>query len=174
MNDTRAALVHKKLGEMIALDCQPLSIVEDIGFNHFVKALKPRYVIPSRKYLSENVIPKIHEGMKVELMKKVHSPGVTSYNFTTDAWSTTSAGESLLSLTAHWVQDNFVWASAVLHVATLEGSHTGALIAEKLEDMLSHWKISKETVHLVLRDNASNTERGMKDANMGALHIVFS
>jgi len=68
--------------------------------------------------------PKIHEGMEVELMKKVHSPGIVAYSFTANTWSTTSAGESLLSLTAHC---NFVYA---LHVATLEGSHTGALIAE--------------------------------------------
>ena len=46
--------------------------------------------------------------MKVQLMKKVHSPGVMAYSFTTDVWSTTSAGESLLSLTAHWVQGNIV------------------------------------------------------------------
>jgi len=166
INDTRAALVHKKLGEMIALDCQPLTIVEDIGFNSFVKELEPRYVIPSRKYFSENVIPKICEGMKTELMKKVHAPDVMAYSFTTDAWSTHSAGESLLSLTVHWVQSNFVRASAVLHVAMLEGSHTGALIAERLEDMLLHWRISKERVHLVLRDNASNMERAMKDADV--------
>ena len=30
INDARAALVHKKLGEMIALDCQPLTIVVSI------------------------------------------------------------------------------------------------------------------------------------------------
>ena len=72
--------------------------------------------------------------MKAEFMKKVHSPGVMAYSFTTDAWSTTSAGQSLLSLTAHWVQGNFVWESAVLQMATLEGLHTGALIAEKLDD----------------------------------------
>ena len=54
----------------------------------------------------------------------------------------------------------------MLHVTTLEGSHTGALIAEKLEDMLSDWKISKERIHLVIRDNASNMERAMKDADV--------
>jgi len=108
INDSRAALVHKKLGEMIALDCQPLTIVEDIRFNCFVKALEPRYAIPSRKYFSDKVIPKIHDGVKAELMRKVHSSGVMAYSFTTDAWSTTSGGESLLSLTAHWVQENFV------------------------------------------------------------------
>ena len=108
INDSRAALVNKKLGEMIVLDFQPLTKVEDIGSNCFVKALEPRYTIPSRKYFSENVIPKIHDGVKVELMRKVHSPGVMAYSFTTDVWSTTSGGQSLLSLTAHWVRGNFV------------------------------------------------------------------
>ena len=64
----------------------------------------------------------------------------------------------LVSLTAHWVQDNFVRASAALH---MEVSHTGVLIAEKLEDMLSHRKSSKESGHLVLRDKAFNMKREM-------------
>ena len=166
INDSKSTLLHKKLGEMMALDCQPITIVEDIGFNCFVNALEPRYAIPSRKYFTEKVIPNIYAGMKVELMKKVHSPGVMAYSFTTDVWSTTSAGESLLSLTAHWVQGNFVRASAVLHVTTLEGSHTGENIAGKIEDMLLSWRISKENVHLFLRDNAANMERAMKDAGV--------
>jgi len=31
INDSRITSLHKSLGEMIALDCQPISIVEDIG-----------------------------------------------------------------------------------------------------------------------------------------------
>ena len=57
INDSRAASLHKNLGEMMTLDCQPISIVEDIGFNCFVKAIEPRYTIPSRKYFSETVVP---------------------------------------------------------------------------------------------------------------------
>ena len=152
----------------MALDCQPISIVEDIGFNCFVKALEPRYSIPSRKYFSETVIPRIHDGVKAELMKKVHSSGVTAYSFTCDIWSTSTAGLSLLSLTAHWVVQSFERMSAVLHVMALEGSHTGMYIAEKFRDMLSNWNISKEKVHLVLRDNASNMERAMKDADLNS------
>jgi len=53
INDARAASVHKKLGEMIALDCQPLTIVEDIGFNSFVKEFEPRYTCMSS--LVENI-----------------------------------------------------------------------------------------------------------------------
>ena len=62
--------------------------------------------------------------MKAQLVEKMHSPDLTAYSFTIDDWSTTSAGESLLSSTVHWVQDNFVHASAVLHVANLEGSYS--------------------------------------------------
>ena len=166
INDGKSTLLHEKLEEMMALDCQPISIVEDIGFICFVNALEPRYAIPSRKYFTEQVISNIYAGMKVELMKKVHSPGVMAYSFTTDVWSTTSAGESVLSLTAHCVQGNFARASAVLHVTTLEGSHTTAQIAGKIEETLSNWQINKENVHLFLRDNAANMERAMKDAGV--------
>ena len=169
INDTRATSIHKKkMGEMMALDCQPVSIVEDIGFNGFVKAIEPRYTIPSRKYFSETLIPRIHDGVNAELMKRVHSPGVTAYSFTCDIWNTSTAGLSLLSLTAHWVAQNFERTSAVLHVMALEGSHTGMYIAEKINDMLSSWNINKENVHLVLRDNASNMERAMKDAGVNS------
>ena len=46
INDSRTASIHKKLDEMIAIDCQPVSIVEDIGFNCFIKAIEPQYTIP--------------------------------------------------------------------------------------------------------------------------------
>jgi len=50
INDFRVRAIHKKLGEMIAIDSQPLYIVEDPGFISFIKSLEPRYKIPSRKY----------------------------------------------------------------------------------------------------------------------------
>ena len=42
--------------EMIALDYQPVSVVEDVGFLRFVAALEPRYNVPSRKYMTETVL----------------------------------------------------------------------------------------------------------------------
>ena len=32
INDSRAQNIHTKMGEMIALDYQPFSVVEDVGF----------------------------------------------------------------------------------------------------------------------------------------------
>ena len=40
----------------MVLDCHPLSLVEDEGFTRLLKELEPRYSLPSRKYITENVI----------------------------------------------------------------------------------------------------------------------
>ena len=45
------------IGEMIALDCQPFSIIEDQGFVSLLNQLQPRYNIPSFKYFSATLIP---------------------------------------------------------------------------------------------------------------------
>ena len=162
----RAHAIHKKLGEMIAIDSQPIYIVEDPGFISFVKSLEPRYKIPSRKYFTEKVFPKIIKGVKVVVDKILHSPNVKHYSFTTDIWSTNTAYRCLLSMTAHWMSDGFERMSAVSHVTLLEESHTGNYICEKFCQMLLTWGINKENVHIVLRNNASNMGRAMTDANL--------
>ena len=57
-------------------------------------------------------------------MKKLHAPGVEYYSFTTDGWSTNVATHSLLSMTAHWIDQDFTKMSAVLGEKEIEGSHT--------------------------------------------------
>ena len=59
IHDARSECVHRKLGEMVTIDCQPYSIVEDIGFNRLVMTLEPQHHLPSWKvFLTEN-IPRI-------------------------------------------------------------------------------------------------------------------
>ena len=54
---------------MIALDGQPISVVEDPGFINLINSLEPRYKIPSRKYLTDNLFSRIITGVKAELNK---------------------------------------------------------------------------------------------------------
>ena len=44
-------------------------------------------------------------------------------SFTTDVWSSNVSSDSLLSLTAHWVSDDFQLISAVLQAKSLEEWH---------------------------------------------------
>ena len=108
-----AQKVTKKIGRMIALDNDPFSLVEDVGFLRLMQQLEPRYSVPSRKYVTEVVIPRIVVGFMNEVQKLLKE--VVWFSFTTDVWSTDVSSDSLLSLTAHWFSDLFERRSAVLH-----------------------------------------------------------
>ena len=47
INDPRAQRIHWRVTEMIALDSQPFSLVDDPGFTRLVHELEPRYSLPS-------------------------------------------------------------------------------------------------------------------------------
>ena len=149
---------------MIALDYQPFSLVDDVEFNHLVSALEPHHVIPSRRYITETIMPKLHENCKkgVECQHK----GVQHFSFTSDLWSTTVSVNPLMNLTAHWVTDDFVRKRAVLHAQSFEGSHTGDQIHRKFQDMLTHWGIQEHQIHMVLRDNGANMVKVLNDAGL--------
>ena len=55
INDPQASAIHRRLVEMIAVDCQPFLIVDDAGFQRLIHSLEPRYKIPSRKYIAKKL-----------------------------------------------------------------------------------------------------------------------
>ena len=80
---------------MIAIDCHPLSVTEDVGFTQVLKVLEPRYNCPSRKYFMECIIPKICAEIKEEVSKLVSSDEPV-VSLTTDIWSCSSNGMYIL------------------------------------------------------------------------------
>ena len=101
IKDIRAQRVHKFVMEMIALDNQSFLLVEDIDFERLLQVLEPRYTLPSRKYLIEKILPVVHDEVMSQVKSEIKE--VTHFSFTTDAWSTSFGGCSLLSLTAYWL-----------------------------------------------------------------------
>ena len=152
--------MHKAIGELISVDCQPISIVEDLGFERLMKKVKPNYVIPSRKYFSEKVLPEIHE----KVLKKVNEALGTAQNisFTTDIW-TNNANISFISLTGHCINKNFERTTIVLRVAPFPGSHTAMHITEVIENVIQEFKIPHYKIHAIVRDNGANIVRGVSD-----------
>ena len=59
INDHREKFVHIRVTEMIALDCQPYSVVDDYGFKALVRVLELKYQTPSQRYVCKIVIPSI-------------------------------------------------------------------------------------------------------------------
>ena len=162
INNSRAQRVHQLIAEMIALDSQPLSIVNYVGFTRLLRELEPRYSLPSRRYITETVLPKVYEEVRSGVRKQVD--GVSFFSFTTDGWTSDDGIANFLSLTAHWLTDDFERKSAILHVLPLEEAHTGEYLCHTFLQMLDGWNIKKNQVHLVLRDNAANMVKGMREA----------
>ena len=81
-NHPRMKELTYRLVVMIAIDLQPFSIVEDVGFRQLVAALEPRFSLPSQCYLSEVVIPaKVKHGI-TELLQSAKY-----ISLTTDIWT---------------------------------------------------------------------------------------
>ena len=92
--------------------------------------------------------------------------GVTDINFTTDIWTSDVSPMSMLSLTAQYVDKDFVLRKAVLHAQEGAGSHTAAAISMAFENM---FEIPKNKVHAVLRDNARNMTKVLEECGVTSL-----
>ena len=104
--------------------------------------------MPSRKYFTENVVPRIKQEINTRLAELIKD--VPFISLTTDIWSASLANDSLISMTAHWVNESFNRLSAVLHAQKIEGSHSCIAICHMLEAVLDTWNISKERIHLIM------------------------
>jgi len=149
---------------MIAVDIQPYSIVEDDGFKSLMSLMDPRYVLPSRKYFTEKVIPEMYDTVMASVQADIDKAKFVS--FTTDTWTAQTTTTSFMNLTAHWIDDSFARKSAILHCEKFDGQHTGGRLAEAILTMMNKWKIDKQRVHLVLRDGATNIVKAMRDADL--------
>ena len=77
---------------------------------------------------------------------------------TTDGW-TSRATESYITITAHFINDNWEMKNYVLQTRPMHESHTGANIAEVIKEAVQEWNIPQENDCIPLvSDNASNMD----------------
>lgn len=167
INDPRAQKVHKLIGEMIVLDLQPFSIVEDTGFRGLLNYAFPHYQIPSRKYIKENIVQDMYESARNKIQEEIDT--AKHLSFTSDGWTATTSNTSFLSLTANWVTDNYELKSAILRVTPFDVSHTANNISDCLKDTMQQYNIPNNKIHVIVRDNAANMAAGVAMAEYESL-----
>ncbi len=59
-----------------------------------------------------------------------------------------------------------------MHAQECSGSHTGAMICQAFETMFEQWRITKDRVHVVVRDNARNMVKAMEECGLASLGCV--
>ncbi|GBP87242.1 Zinc finger BED domain-containing protein 4 [Eumeta japonica] len=159
--DLRAKEIHKVVAEMIALDNQPISMLENNGFQRLMNILKSKYQIPSRKYMNEVVIPEVYTKVKNAVRAEIAKAKAIS--ITTDIWTCTNNLLAFLSYTAHWLDEEFGLQHRVLQMSHFRGPHTADNIRSVLSDLFVNWDIDTR-IHLVLRDNGRNVVKAINDS----------
>ncbi|XP_073344212.1 LOW QUALITY PROTEIN: uncharacterized protein [Pagrus major] len=147
-DSAKAKQITSKVMEFIALDDQPFSVVEDVGFRSLMKFMEPRYTLPSRRHFAEVFLPEIHNIVATHIHELL-ARDIAAISFTTDIWSSDVSPVSMLSLTAQRIDKDFNLIKAVLHSQEFTGTHSASAISGAFETMFQTWKIDKTRVHAV-------------------------
>ncbi|CAK1592037.1 unnamed protein product [Parnassius mnemosyne] len=160
VNDAKARKYHYLIAEMIALDNEPLSIVEKTGFTRLLEQALPRYKLPSRTYITQNIIPDIYDRIYEKIKNNMSSAFAISV--TSDIWTCLHNNASFLSFTAHWVSPEFKLEHGVLAMKPFLGSHSGENIAKELNTVANCWDLEHSKIHLFIHDSGANMVKGVR------------
>lgn len=162
INDPKSIKYHYLIGEMIALDNEPLSLVERVGFQRLMANALPHYKVPGRTYMTEKIVPDIYNRICAKIEASISQAAALSV--TSDIWTCQHNNESFLSFTAHWISPEFILEHGVLAMKSFPGSHSGINIAKELNAITERWNIPQSKLHLLVHDSGSNMIKGVRDA----------
>ena len=87
--------------------------------------------------------------------------GVCFFSFTTDTWSSDDGGASLLSL--NYCSLDYSCLCKTIYCIACTTSHTGEDMAKNTWTCCLNERLNHDQVHLVLRDNAANMVKAMRE-----------
>ena len=148
---SRKQKLDEALLNLIIIDAQPLSLVENEGFRAFVQLLDPTYVIPGRKALKQMLENKyrVAKDNAVAEIKKTSTVSLTS-----DMWTSINM-DAYLAVTCHYINEEMQLSTLLLGIKRFPCSHTAANIAEAKETLMAEWKI-RAKVKTLVTDSAAN------------------
>jgi hypothetical protein len=158
---SKTQMIDKQLMTMIVKEYQPFQLAEDVEFKKFTKMLNPGYSLPSRKTLSESLLPKIFNEVQVKVKQKIEkTPAVC---LTTDGWTSIN-NESFISITMHYIDENFELSSHLLECLKWNESHTAQNLKQLLLNKIEEWNLSNK-IAAITTDNAANIVKASKLCN---------
>ncbi|KAG7948001.1 hypothetical protein I3843_14G123500 [Carya illinoinensis] len=144
--------IRAALARMVIVDELPFRCVEGEGFREFVKALDPRFPIPSRFTV-------MRDCMRVFLrekdsLKKMFLTTKQRVCLTTDTW-TSIQNINYMCVTAHFIDNNWKLHKRIISFVRIS-DHKGATIGRELEECMLDWGIDK--ILTITVDNATSND----------------
>ena len=156
----RAKELTDAIGYFIAKDMQPVSVIQDAGFQYMVRTLEPRFQIPHRKTFMDRVLPSLYLKVKDTVMPC--TAAAEWFAITADCW-TSRANEAYIGVTFHTITREWELQHFVLENQELPEQHTAANIAEAMKNVLAQWGLDSSKLAGATVDNAANIQKAMVD-----------
>lgn len=131
---------------------RPLNIVTDSGLRELVHFLEPGYQFPSCRHISKLI--KLSYADAFDMLVKLLNSAAT-IALTCDGW-TSKATDSYVTITAHFISDQWQLLSCVVQCSQFDGSHTGERLAEMMHEAMRRFKIPDHKITVVVHDEAAN------------------
>ena len=105
---------------MVALDMQPMSVVEDEGFKKLISFLEPDYTMPCRKTVTSRVI-KLYQDCSAKIKRLLDQ--IMYVALTTDCWTSLTT-TSYMTVTCHYIDQEWQMQAHALATQNIEERHT--------------------------------------------------
>ncbi|XP_047028806.1 E3 SUMO-protein ligase ZBED1-like [Helicoverpa zea] len=149
----RVQQLDEQLVRMIAKGYHALRLVDEVEFRKFVEMLNPGYTLPTRKTLSESLLPKVYNKVLETVKKQIAKAAAVC--ITTDAW-TSCVHDGYIAVTAHFIDtETHKVCTVMIGCLEFEERHTSANLKGFLEAKFQEWNIS-QFVNVIVSDNAAN------------------
>ncbi|KAL0819743.1 hypothetical protein ABMA28_007791 [Loxostege sticticalis] len=161
----RAEKIDNQLMMMIAKEFHPLRLVEEEEFAKFVALLNPSYSLPTRKTISESILPKQYEKL-LQITKNKLATDSAAVCLSTDGWTSIN-NESFVAVTAHYISHDAAeikLETVLLGCIKYTERHTAENICELLKTFMNDWQI-KNKVTAISSDNAANMIAAVRAGN---------
>lgn len=152
-NKNEVEKITEGLANMLAVTGTPYLFVETEGFKKFMNIVTPLYKIPCRTTFSERCIPKLYS--KVHETLKMRLRDVPYMSLTSDGWTGCNMSQ-FVSVTATYIDDNWVLKTVTLACRELNESHTSANVADLINDVLCEYNINKSRISAITTDRGAN------------------
>ena len=150
--------LNRALGEWIALDNEPFSLVQNDGFKRFMDKAIPLWKIPDRHKAKDIVINDIYNDVKKSTDSRILDSAF--YCFTTDLWK--KFNKTFIGLTLHSISDSFDQECIVLHNKEFIGEQSADNIQDHISSMIKEQEILESKIHVIVSDSAPNMRAGVE------------
>ena len=151
----RAAVISDLIAQVIVKDLRPINMVNGEGFQRLIAYLEPGYHLPSDTHFT-HLIERQYSAMKTKVCELLQHK-VSYVAVTADVW-TSIATDSYLTVTVHYLDDEWAMKSVILGTLPLSESHTGVNLAEWIKDLVLSFCIDDKKVMAFVHDNGANID----------------